>query len=144
MENQAFKNITISTTSNKVNDKFKQEINTKTSYITSNDEQTVKALENFGLKKYTSKDKNENFFILKFANKLRLYFPDGTNQLRQDLSNIKYEEQETLNFKTDENRPVSINVVKGENMGNNFYRLQSILIDNIDQIEHIEPENPFA
>lgn len=143
MENKVFNNITISTTSNKVNEKYKQEVNTKTAYI-STDEKTAKAMQDFGLTQYTSKDEGENFFILKFADKLRTYFKDGTNHLRQDLSNIEIEGQETLNFKTDENRPVSINVVKGENMGNDFYRLQAILVDDMDQITQIEPENPFG
>lgn len=143
MENKVFNNITISATSNKVNEKYKQEVETKTAYI-STDEKTAKELESFGLTMYTSKDEGDNFFILKFADKLRVYFKEGGNQLRRDLSNITVEDEETLNFKTDEKRPVSINVVKGENMGNAFYRLQAILVKDMDQVTQIEPENPFG
>ena len=142
MENRVFKNIKISTTSNKVDGKFKQEVNTKTAYLTA-DEQTTKELEAFGLQKYTSEKDKEDFFILKLANKLRLYYPDHHNELRQDLSNVELDGTETLNFKTKDDSTISINVVKGENMGNVFCRLQAILVDNASRIEPIEPENPF-
>ena len=144
MENQVFNNISISTTSNKISEKFKQEVPTKTAYLLTNDDQTSQALENFGLTKYTSRKDNENFFILKFADKLRVYFPGGENQVRNDFSNIHMEGHETLNFKTNDETTVSINVVKGENMGNEFHRLQAILVETIDDIVQIEPENPFA
>lgn len=143
MDNKVFKNVVITTTSNKQDSKFKQEVATKTLYLATKDEQTAKQMEDFGLTKYTSKEDKEDFFILKVADKLRIYFPDGTNQLRQDLSNVEIEGQETLNFKTQENVTVSINVIKGENMGNEFYRLQAILVDTMDDITQIEPENPF-
>lgn len=142
MENKVFKNIKISTTSNKVDGKFKQEVPTKTAYLTT-DEQTAKELEAFGLQKYTSKEDNEDFFILKLANKLRVYYPDGHNELRQDLSNVEIDGTETFNFKTNDDSVISVNVVKGENMGNVFYRLQAILVDSASVIEPIEPENPF-
>jgi len=48
-----------------------------------------------------------------------------------------------LNFKTKDDSTISINIVKGENMGNVFYRLQAILVENASIIEPIEPENPF-
>lgn len=142
MENKVFKNIVISTTSNKVDGKFKQEVPTKTAYLTT-DEKTASELEKFGLQKYTSKEGNEDFFILKLVDKLRVYFRDGSNHIRQDLSNVSFEGQDTLNFQTTDNVTVSINVVKGENMGNEFYRLQAILVDSMDDITQIEPENPF-
>lgn len=142
MENKVFKNIEISTTSNKVDGQFKQEVNTKTAYLTT-DEKTAKELEEFGLQKYTSEKDKEDFFILKLANKLRLYYPDGHNELRQDLSNVEIDGTETLNFKTKDDSTISINIVKGENMGNVFYRLQAILVENASIIEPIEPENPF-
>lgn len=142
MENKVFKNVAISTTSNKVDGQFKQEVNTKTAYLTT-DEQTAKELEAFGLQKYTSKDDNEDFFVLKIANKLRLYYPDGHNELRQDLSNVEIDGTETLNFKTKDDSTISINIVKGENMGKVFYRIQAILVENASVIEPIEPENPF-
>lgn len=143
MENKTFKNIVISTTSNKVDGKFKQEIATKTAYLHA-DEETAKELEEFGLQKYTSKDNNEDFFILKIANKLRVYFKgQKDSQVRQDMSNVSFEGQETLNFKTSDDTTISINVVKGENMGNVFFRLQAILVETMDDITHIEPENPF-
>ena len=142
MENKVFKNIKISTTSNKVDGKFKQEVPTKTAYLTT-DEQTGMELQAFGLQKYTSKEDKEDFFILKLANKLRVYYPDGHNELRQDLSNVEIDGTETLNFKTNDDSVISVNIVKGENMGNEFYRLQAILVDNANVIEPIEPENPF-
>ena len=142
MENKVFNNMVITTTSNKIGE-FKQETNTKTAYLTT-DEKTAKELEKFGLTQYTSKDNNEDFFILKFVDKLRVYFKDGTNHIRKDLSNVEFEGEETVNFKTDDDVKISINVVKGENKGNEFYRLQAILIDTMDDITLIESENPFA
>ena len=142
MENKVFKNIKISTTSNKVDGKFKQEVNTKTAYLTT-DEQTAKELETFGLQKYTSKEDKEDFFIIKLANKLRVYYPDGHNELAQDLSNVEIDGTETLNFKTKDDSTIYVNIVNGENMGNVFYRLQAILVENASIIEPIESENPF-
>ena len=142
MENKVFKNITISTTSNKVGE-FKQEVNTKTVYFNA-DEKTAKDLEAFGLTQYTSKENNENFFIVKVADKLRVYFPNGENQIRRDLSNVELEGQDTLNFKTADDTTVAINIVKGSNKGNDFHRLQAILVETIDDITQIESENPFA
>lgn len=143
MENKVFKNISISTTSNKMDGKFKQEVPTKTAYLTA-DEETSKAMEEFGLQKYTSKDNKEDFFILKLVDKLRVYTKDGNNEVRKDLSHIVNSDgEETLNFKTADNTTISINVVKGENMGNEFYRLQAIQVNSMEDITHIEPENPF-
>ena len=66
--------VKINTTSNKVSDKFKQETSTKTVYVTA-DADNTKVLQDFGLQLYTSKENNEDFFILKFAAKTLLYIP---------------------------------------------------------------------
>lgn len=144
MENKVFNNIVISTTSNKTDGEFKQEIPTKTAYITTTDQATSEALEKYGLTKYTSKEKNENFFIIKLVNNLKVYFPNGENMLRKDMSNTTFEGQDTLNFKTADGVHVSVNIVKGENKGNEFFRIQAILVNDMNDISQIEPENPFA
>lgn len=142
MENKVFNNVVISATSNKVNSDFKQEIDTKTAYIEV-DEQTAKEMEAFGIRKYTSKEDKTEFFILKLVDKLRVY--KGKNSvIRKDLSHVEDENgNENLNFKTKDGTGVSINVIHGENKGNNFHRIQAIQLKSDSDLVQIEPENPF-
>ena len=50
----------------------------------------------------------------------------------------------TPNFSTPENKLMKFNIIEGENMGNKFYRLQAILVDDDSDIEYIQMENPFG
>lgn len=129
--------VKINTTSNKTSDKFKQETPTKTVYVTA-DENNTKVLQDFGLQLYTSKENKEDFFILKFAAKTLLYIPGEENPVSfaEEVSTI------TPNF-TSGDKTVGVNIVKGVNMGNDFYRLQA-LNATPETFEFIKPENPFA
>ena len=128
--------VKINTTSNKVSDKFKQETPTKTVYITA-DKDNTKVLQDFGLHLYTSKDSGD-FFILKFATKTLLYIPgeDDPVSFTEEVSTT------TPNFNSGD-KTVGVNIVKGVNMGNEFYRLQALQATP-DTFEFIKPENPFA
>ena len=132
----------ITATSKKQNADYKQETPTKTAYITVSDSD-AKKLEDFGLVKYSSNE-NETFFIIKLVKKLMLYFPNGMSTPRHDLSQIEVDGQETNNFKTTDEHPVQLNILKGENLGNEFYRVQAIRVENESDIEEIKPENPFG
>ena len=132
----------ITATSKKQSEGFKQEVPTKTAYI-STDEVNSKLLEDFGLTLYTSKN-NEDYFIIKFPANLMIYKPNGFGEKRPDLSRIEIEGVETNNFKTPDDKLLSLNITKGNHMKNDFFRLQAIRIESEDDIEEIIPENPFG
>lgn len=142
MENLVFEG-QITATSKKQGEDFKQEIPTKTAYVVT-DEETAKKLEAFGLQKYTSKEDNGSFFIMKFPFNLMVYLPNGFGEKRPDLSQITFEGIETNNFKTPDELPLKMNVIKGNHKNNDFFRLQAIRLENENDIEEIKPENPFG
>lgn len=148
MENLVIEGI-ITATSKKNNDEsFKQEIPTKTAFI-STDEENAKKMENFGLTKYTSKD-GSDYFIIKFPSNVMVYLPNGFGRKRPDLSQVNHIDEktgiqfETNNFKTPDNKMLPLNIIKGNHKNNDFFRLQAIRVDNEKDIEEILPENPFG
>ena len=133
----------ITATSKKQDGEFQQQVPTKTAYLKA-DETNSKLLEDFGLTRYTSKEDQEDYFIVKFPQNVVLYFPNGLGERRPDLSLVTHNDVETNNFRTPEDKPLKLNILKGENKGNIFYRLQAILVDSVEDIEEIKPENPFG
>ena len=131
MENKVF-TVAISSTSKKEKE-FKS--NRLTAYIVPADEAEKNKMIEFGLNPYTSAD-DETFFIMKTSAKIRLYMDNSNGYVELDGT-----DQGDL-FKTKPNETVKINVIVGENKGNRFYRLQSIL-DTNNVITKIESENPF-
>ena len=143
MQNLVIKGI-ITATSKKTNDtKFEQEVPTKTAYLKV-DEENAKLLEEFGLTKYTSKADKEDYFIIKFPQNVMVYEPNGIGTKRPDLSLVNHQGLETNNFKTPDDKPLALNILKGENTGNTFYRLQAIRVETQNDIEEIKAENPFG
>lgn len=134
MENILIEGI-ITTTSNKQSEKFEVKKPKKSVYITA-DKENSKKLKDFGLTEYTTKDNNEAFFIVKCVDELKLYF-DTENPAIPMNTTIQDD-----NFKTE--KPIFMNIVKGENIGNVFYRLSAVLINEASDIIPIQPENPFA
>ena len=132
----------VTATSKKQSGDFAQEVPTKTAYV-STDESNTKLLEDFGLTKYTSKD-NENYFIIKFPANVMVFTPNGYGKKRPDLSRIEVDGVETNNFKTPDDKLLSLNIIKGNYKNNDFFRLQAIRIETDDDIEEIKPENPFG
>lgn len=131
MENKVF-TVAISSTSKKEKE-FKS--NRLTAYVVPANEDEKNKMVEFGLNPYTSSD-NETFFIMKTGAKIRLYMDNSNGYVELDGT-----DQGDL-FKTKPNETVKINVIVGENKGNKFYRLQSIL-DTENVITKIESENPF-
>lgn len=139
MENLVIKGI-ITATSKKIDDRFRQEVPTKTAYIKT-DIENAKKLQDFGLTKYTSKQ-GEDYFVIKLPANLMVYTPNGFGKKRPDLSKVFVDGVETNNFKTEKMLP--LNIIKGNNMNNDFFRLQAIRVDDESDILEIEPENPFG
>ena len=130
----------ISTMSNKNDSKFKQEVPTKTVYITVDAENAAK-LQEFGLTLYTSQTDGEDFFVVKTSKALSCYITANTDELP-----LKYDMTVATgaSYKTAEDVEISMNIVSGENVGNVFYRLQAIKVTDIYDIEEIKANNPFA
>lgn len=133
----------ITATSKKSNGDFKQEILTKTAYVKT-DAENAQKLVDFGLTKYTSRDNNEDYFVIKFPANLMVYNTLGFGEKRPDLSQVTLDGQETNNFKTPDNKPLMLNIIKGNHKNNDFFRLQAIRVESDLDIEEIKPENPFG
>ena len=126
----------LTSTTDKGNDKFKQEVPTKTAYITVPNTEQQKKLEEFGLNKYTTKDGKNDFFIVKLSQQVAIVKGNGMKKITGKAG--------TPNFSTPEGKLMKFNIIEGENMGNKFYRLQAILVDDDNDIEYIQMENPFG
>lgn len=127
----------ITATSKKENDKFKQDNPTKTAYITVDAENRKKLL-SLGLTEYTSRKDKQGFFIIKFSANTVIYQDRNNNE----ATPFKLHTMDTPNFKT--LAPVEMNVIRGENMGNDFFRIQALLVLNPEVFEKVEASNPFA
>lgn len=128
----------VTATSNKVDTKFKQENPTKTAYLTVSDETEKKKLIDFGLTEYTSKKDGLSFFIIKLPQNVAIYV-DGVEGSEPLSGSV-----ETPNFSTAEDKELAINIIKGEHMNNDFFRLQAIKIDQSSDIVEVVQTNPFG
>lgn len=126
----------ITATSSKVDGKYQQETPTKTAYIEVSDADIKKQLTEFGLTEYTSKDDKTNFYIIKLPKQVALI---KGNEMRKISGGV-----ETPNFRTLEGKQFRMNIIKGNNKGNDFFRLQAIEVNEYDDIEQILMENPFG
>lgn len=133
MENLIIEGI-ISTTSNKQSSEFKVEKPQKTAYLLL-DKENADKLEKFGVRKYTSKT-GEDFYCLKIVEQLKVYFDKSKASITVDAG------VDVANFKTE--KVIKMNVIKGEKTGNTFYRLQALLLNELEDLVQIEAENPFA
>lgn len=130
--------INITATSVKQDGRFKAEKPTKTAYIKGFTSEDDKKLENFGLRKYTSQQDGEDFFIIKFASKLQYYDSVDRDAEPKDWSALAM--LETHNFTFDH---VNANIIKAEHNNNEFFRIQALQGD-LENFAEIKPENPFA
>lgn len=138
MENILLKGM-VTATSNKVDSRFKQEAPTKTAYITIADEDIAKAIQ-FGLTEYSSKQDGNRFFIIKLPQNIAIYVQGGDNVTPEKMSGGI----DSPNFMTNKDKMLNLNIIKGENMGNEFFRLQAIQITDSTDIISVEQTNPFA
>ena len=135
MENLIIKG-QITATSNKVNEDYKTDNPTKTAYLTVTDDNIRKAMVNFGLTEYTSKQDESNFFIIKLPQQLTLV---KGNHMRKMLGDV-----ESPNIKTKDDTDFKMNIIKGRSKGNDFFRLQAIEVNEYSDVEQILMENPFG
>lgn len=132
MKNKVFQ-VSITATSKKDNGAFKSD--RLTAYLVPVDSAEEKRMIDFGMNAYTSSN-GEKFFIVKTSEKVALY-TDATNNY-YPLGGTKDDKL----FKTKEGQDVLVNIILGENKGNDFYRLQAIK-DTNSALEDIESTNPF-
>lgn len=133
LETMTFKGV-LTATSNKKG-KFKNTESRKTAYIEVADQETKKKLVDFGLTEYTSKDGNK-FFIIKTAEKVDLFYSDGTQEVA-DFSTEK-ENYETAG-------EVGFAILKGESEeGNAYVRIFAMQLENKDELVVKEKINPFS
>lgn len=132
MKNKVFQ-VSITATSKKDNGAFKSD--RLTAYLVPVDSAEEKRMIDFGMNAYTSSN-GEKFFIVKTSEKVAIY-TDATNNY-YPLGGTKDDKL----FKTKEGQDVLVNIILGENKGNDFYRLQAIK-DTNNALEDIESTNPF-
>lgn len=133
----------ITATSNKVSDDFKQKNgSTKTIYFHSTDDKVTKQLEQAGMTLYTPEpDENGEatpYFVAK-ATRIVKVFTDKENFIERDFTT------ETPNMYTDEIVHLAVMKVKAQKKGqNDFFRINSILVSDLEQLKEVEAVNPFA
>jgi len=147
---------TITATSNKSDGKYKQEKPTKTVYLVPKDEKEAKKLVDFGLTQYTpDADKDPDakpYFIVKATETVKAYTSEedfeelhfGVNHEEVDEETGEVKTKKTPNYKTDKPVGVAIVFVEGKDKGNDFYRLNALLLDTPETLEEVQPVNPFA
>ena len=132
-------NVTITATSNKQNSQYKIENPKKSVYISPENKKEKQKLIDFGLTEYTSKD-GEKFFIVKATDKIKCWL---NGQVVEELPTSI----EDPNFKFEQGKYLTVNLIQGENMKNKFYRINAIKFDNDTLLQHayqpIEEECPF-
>ena len=128
-------------TSNKTNQKksFKSKLNTKTAYITFDDEYRP-TIEEHGLTIYTSKEDKTDFIVVKCAKKVNVYNKKG--EIIMVLDTDLDQEHVTDNFLAEESLMLNIILVNNEE-GQDFARLKAILVDELENITFAKERNPF-
>lgn len=138
MENINVK-VAITATSNKQNSQYKIENPKKSVYISPENEAEKQKLIDFGLTEYTSKS-GENFFIVKATDKIKCWL---NRKVVEELPTSI----EDPNFKFEQGKYLTVNLIQGVNMNNKFYRINAIKFDNDTLLQHayqpIEEECPF-
>ena len=139
MENLVIKHAVITSMSNKQREGMTSTNPRKTAYVAVNDPKEAKKLEDFGLTHYTAKT-GEKFYIIKMAEKLRVYNPDQKEPMEVSMA------LDQPSMKTADGVEVELNILKAYSDVNdkNYYRIGDILITSAGDLENIEATNPFA
>lgn len=139
----------ITATSNKQDEDFKQETPTKTVYFNVTDKSKVKELQELGMTEYTPKDKDgKPYFVAKATKAVKIYFKDGS--VIEKPFTITTIDPQTMqkvaspNLFTDNEVVLSVIKVKGGKGKNDFFRINAILLDDIEELKQVEQTNPFA
>lgn len=147
---------TITATSNKSDGKFKQKKATKAVYLVPVTEEDTKKLVDFGLTLYTpdtEKDPDAKpYFIVKATENVKIFTSE--TDFEEVNFGVSYEEvnpedgeittKKTPNYKTEEPVHVAIMFVEGGENGNDFFRLNALMMDDPLTLEEVQPVNPFA
>lgn len=139
----------ITATSNKTDEDFKQETPTKTVYFNVTDKAKIKELEELGLTCYTPKDKEgKPYFIVKATKAVKIYFKDGST-IEKMFTTITIDPQTmqkvaSPNLFTDTEVFLYVIKVKGGKGKNDFFRINAILLDDIEELKEVKQTNPFA
>lgn len=152
-KDEQFKNVIvpaiITATSNKQDEDFKQETPTKTVYFHVTDKDKIKELEELGMTCYTPKDKEgQPYFVCKAVKAVKIYFKDGS-VIEKPFTTITIDPQSmkkvaSPNLFTDSDVFLSIIKVKGGKGKNDFFRINAILLEDIEELKQVEQNNPFA
>lgn len=137
MENLLLKG-QVTATSKKQNEKFKTDSPKKTAYLLLDDADVQKAVD-FGMTKYTSKEDGKDFFIVKLPQNVSIYVKGAKGVEPEKIDGGI----DTPNFKTVDGKFLNLNIIKGQNLGNDFFRLQAIQITDSTDIQDVVAENPF-
>lgn len=146
----------ITATSNKSDGKYKQKKATKTVYLVPATEEDSKKLEDFGLQLYTpdtEKDPEAKpYFIVKATESVKVFtsetvfeeanFGVSYEDVNQETGEITV--KKTPNYKTETPVHVAIMFVEGGDNGNDFYRLNALMMEDTATLEEVQPVNPFA
>lgn len=131
---------TLTTTSNKTDGDFKQDVPTKTGYWSVTDINSLEKLKANGFTEYGKEDK---FFIIKMAQNVRVYTPSSQYPIENVSMCVLDENQEnTPNYST-KDKQVRINIVQGMYMKKPFFRVNAVLSEG-NPFVRLEAENPFA
>lgn len=131
----------ITSMSNRSSEEYDTKVKNKTAYITVSNPKDEEKLEAFGLTKYTSED-GADFFVLKTSSTVDIYENDDPQPVLVKTYAGTIDVAES--FKTKEGVEVTLNLVKSVKNKQEFKRLKAVLVESLDDIEKIEPQNPFA
>lgn len=139
MENITVK-VNITATSNKQNSQYKTDNPKKSVYLTPKTKTDKQKLIDFGLVEYTPKDGGAPFFVVKSTDEIKCWL---NKQIVEKIPTSI----EDPNFKFEEGKFLTVNIIKGENVGNVFYRINGIKFEDDTLMQHayqpIEEECPF-
>lgn len=147
---------TITATSNKSDGKYKQKKATKTVYLVPATEEDTKKLEDFGLQLYTPDTKKDPeakpYFIVKATENVKIFTSE--TEFEEVNFGVSYEDvntetgeitvKKTPNYKTETPVYVAIMFVEGGDNGNDFFRLNALMMEDKATLEEVQPVNPFA
>lgn len=134
----------ISNTSNNTSEKYKRDEPTKVCYIDVDDDSGEREkLEDFGIKFYTPKSGERDYGMIRCSKNVAVYDADSKELIYTIDCRVEGEEGQNPNFKTTDDHPVLVNLIKGEKAGNKFTRIQAIQIEAETDIEEIIARNPF-
>lgn len=125
----------ITNTSKKQSGKYKSNNPRKSLYLELDADSTKRAID-FGLTEYTSKEDNENFFIIQASETIKVYDEQDKKTLIATVSGKADDDSD--NF-TSGDKVLEMAIMKGENMGRTFYRLFGVLGDYIVENESASP-----